>query len=379
MPLPYLVSTMPLSRRHLLHSLTLGSSATIAAATWPRSAQSQETAQEPSLEPYLWSLMSVWDTDSFIYGYLERFVSLVEQQTQGQLQIRLVRPRDPRECLTEVGSGKIQMGHGMPLLWESQLPAAPYFMAVPFGLTAEEQWLWLTQGGGQDLADEVYGSVGCKYFPGGNLGFGGGGWFKAEVTDLSALEGLPVHSSGLAAAVWQALGAQVVTLPLPELQRQFATDRLGAAEYVGPDQDLLANLHRSAPFYYFPSWQRPGTLLDFFIHRETWLALPPSLQSVLETAILSFNQSMLNEQTYRNQQTLQRLTTQEGVQVRRFPDSVLLRLESVTGSLLRERAGANPQVAKVIDHLIGFRAAQLPWVQTVEVSYLNSRRWTWTR
>ena len=365
---------MPLSRRHLLRSLTLGSSATIAAVTWPTPVRSQDSSP-----PQIWNLVSVWDTGSFIYGYLERFVAQVELQTQGQLQLKLVRPTDPRECLSEVGSGKIEMGHGMPLLWESQLPAASYLMTIPFGLTASEQWLWLTQGGGQALADEVYGSVGCKYFPGGNLGFGGGGWFKIEVTDLSALEGLQIQSSGLAAAVWQALGAQVVTLPLPELQRQLATDRLGAAEYVGPDQDRQANLHRSAPFYYFPSWQRPGTLLDFFIHLETWMALPTSLQNALETAIVAFNQTLLNDQTYRNQQALQRLTSQDGVQLRRFPDSVLLRLESITGTLLRERAAANPQVAKVIDHLIRFRTEQLPWVQTVELSYLNSRRWTWIR
>jgi len=271
------------------------------------------------------------------------------------------------------------MGHGMPLLWEAQLPAASYFMSIPFGLTAPEQGLWLTQGGGQALADEVYGSVGCKYFPGGNLGFGGGGWFKTEVTDLSSLEGLHIQSSGLAAAVWQALGAQVVTLPLPEVQRQFATDRLGAVEYVGPEQDRNANLHRSAPFYYFPSWQRPGTLLDFFIHLDTWMALPSSLQRALEITIAAFNQMLLNEQTYLNQQALQRLISQDGVQLRRFPDSVLLRLESITGTVLRERASANPEVAKVIDHLIRFRAEQLSWVQAVELSYLDSRRWTWTR
>jgi len=271
------------------------------------------------------------------------------------------------------------MGHGMPLLWESQLPAAPYLMAIPFGLTAQEQWLWLTQGGGQALADGVYGSVGCKYFPGGNLGFGGGTWFKAEVEDPRSLEGLSIQSAGLAAAVWQALGAAVVTLSLPELQRQLINDRLDAAEYVGPEQDLRANLYRSAPYYYFPSWQRPGTLLDFFIHLETWMALPASLQTALETAIVAFNQTLLTEQTARNQQALQRLSSEHGVQLRRFPDSVLLRLESLTGEVLRDRAAANPEVATVINHLIRFRAEQLPWVQSVELSYLNSRRWTWTR
>ncbi|MFZ9736823.1 MAG: hypothetical protein ACO3EZ_02325 [Prochlorotrichaceae cyanobacterium] len=365
---------MPISRRHLIRSLTLGSSATIATAAWQLPSQ----AQEPTAEGYTWTLVSVWDVNSFLYPYLERFVTQVERQTQGQLRLKLAVPNDPRSILGQVGAGKLEMGHGMPLLWESQLPAAPYLMSVPFGLTAEEQWLWLTQGGGQALADEIYGAMGCKYFPGGNLGLSGGGWFKTEITDLSALMGLKINSSGLAASVWQGVGAEVLTLPLADLQRQFANDRLEAVEYVGPQQDLQAQLHQSAPFYYFPGWQRPGTLLDFFIHLDTWQALPVNIQAGLEAAIVAFNQTLLHEQIYQNQQALRLLTSQHGVQLRTFPESVLLRLESLTGQVLQERARANDRVAAVVEHLIQFRSNLLPWVQTVELSYLNARRWTWT-
>lgn len=362
---------MHFSRRHLIRLLTLGGSATIATAGWQRSVKSQEFQN--------WTLVSVWDSSSFIYPYLESFVAQINTQTQGQLQIKLSSPTDPRLMLEQVGTGRFSMGHGMPLLWENLLPAAPYLMALPFGLTAPEQWLWLTQAGGQALGDEIYGSVGCKYFPGGNLGLSSGGWFKTEIKDLSNLDGLKINSSGLAAAVWQAAGAEVVTLSITELQRQLANDRLGAAEYVGPQQDLKAQLYRSAPFYYFPGWQRPGTLLDFFIHLETWQALPPPLQAALETAIVAFNQTLLNEQIYQNQQALRVLTRQHGVQLRTFPEPVLLRLESLTGQLLQERATADPQVAQVLDSLIRFRSDLLPWVETVERSYLTARRWTWTR
>jgi TRAP-type mannitol/chloroaromatic compound transport system substrate-binding protein len=322
--------------------------------------------------------MTVWDKNSFFYPYLENFVQAVATATQGTLTLQLVQPLDPRSTLTEVSQGKAQMGHGMPLLWESQLPAAPYLMAIPFGLTAQEQWLWLTQENGQALADEIYGTVGCKYFPGGNLGFTGGGWFKTEIEGLNTLERLTIHSSGLGAEVWKAAGATVVTLPPDQFLDSLKQNRIGAVEYVSPSQDLGLKFYQEAPYYYFPGWQRPGTLLDFFIHLETWQTLSPALQGMLESLIISFNQQVYYDQTHRNQQALQHLMTQKGVQLKMFPDSLLLRLESLTGQLLETRLTEKPLVDKLLKALIEFRARQLPWTQRVETGFLGARRWTWT-
>ena len=368
------------SRRQLLHHLTIGGSATIAAAAFTPHLSAQPLSQpSPALDtikPQTWKLTSVWDPDSLFGRSLQRFVEQVGQQTQGLLELKLVTPPDPREALNQVSKGQVEMGQGLPLLWENQLPAAPYLMTIPFGLTATEQWLWLYQGGGQALADQVYATVGCKYFPGGNLGFTAGGWFKAEVTGVNALAEITLQSSGLAAAVWQALGAKVVTLAPAQMRQQLREGTIGAAEYVSPQQDLQIELHQAAPFYYFPGWQRPGTLLDFFINLEAWNSLSPWLQASLEAAIVSFNQWFLNEQTFQNQQALRSLL-QQGIQIRSFPESVLLRLESITGELLQERSKTHPQVGEVLQSIIDFRANLLPWIQQVEVGYLTARRWTW--
>ena len=367
---------MSFSRRHLLYGLAAGSSA-IATVALPLATSAQSQTQVGSPEPQTWKLMSVWDSGSPFYGYLETFIQQVKTLTQGQLELKLTSPQNPRTVLGQVSQGAAQMGHGMPLLWLSELPGAAYVMALPFGLTAAEQTLWLQQGGGQALADEVYATVNCKYFPGGNTGLVGGGWFTREIEGIPDLQGLKIQSSGLAAEVWKTLGVEVVTLNPEVMRQQLTTGELQGAEYVSPAKDLQAGLHQIAPYYYLPGWQRPGTLLDFFINFEDWNSLAPAVKVGLEAAIALFNDFVLTDQTIGNQRAFQQFSDPHSVQVRPFPESLLLRLESVTGELLAQRSAENEQVKAVVDSLLAFRSQQLAWTQQMELSYLSARRWNW--
>lgn len=370
------MSHFSIPRRQFLNTLTTaGLAGGAALATHPGS---RVRAQEPASEPLTWTLIHVWADRSPFKVYVETLAEQINLQSQGQLTLRLTTPTDARDTLTQVQEGRAEMGHGMPSLWEAQLPAATYIMGIPFGLTASEQNLWLDQGGGQAIADRVYGTMGCKYLPGGNLGFQGGTWSRSPITNISSLAGLTIHSSGLAANLWQSLGLNVVTLNPSQIQPQLQQGDLDAAEHLGPQQDMALELYQSAPYYYWPGWQRPGTLLDLFINQDAWQSLSPALQAVINNTVLAVNQRFLHQQIYNDQQVLQTLQSQGTVNVLEFPEAVLLRLETLMGNLLQEKSTADPLVADVVDSLITFRAKLLPWVQRVTLDYLSARRWSWT-
>ena len=56
-----------------------------------------------------------------------------------------------------VSLGNVEMGHGAAYYWKGKVPAAQFFTAVPFGLTAQEMDGWLHHGGGMALWEELYG------------------------------------------------------------------------------------------------------------------------------------------------------------------------------------------------------------------------------
>jgi TRAP-type mannitol/chloroaromatic compound transport system substrate-binding protein len=324
-----------------------------------------------------WKLASVWDPKSDLGQQLTAFAQQVTTQSNGSLALELFRPANPRQIIEQVANGDVPMGHGMPELWSDRVPATAYLMTVPFGLMAQEHYAWLKYGGGQALADRVYDRLGCKYFPGGNLGMQAGGWFKAEIQPPQGLNGLKMQSRGLAIEVLKAAGAQLFTFTADELPNALKRGDLDALDYLGPADDLDKGFYKDAPYYYFPGWQRPATMLDFFINPAAWDALSPGLQGILTATIESFNQTLLGYYLNQSSVAIATLIDQYKVQVRQFPEPILLRLESLAEEVLRSQASQDPLIQQILDSLIAFRVRMTPWSRTSLSSYLMTRRWSW--
>lgn len=365
-----------MKRRKLLQtaltsSVTAG--ATIAASTWP-DGQSPAIAQERQE----WRLISVWDDRSDLSDQLKTFVERVELMSAGSLILNIEKPASLDLVIQQVADGTAEMGHALPELWSAQVPATLYLMTVPFGLMPQEHYAWLTYGGGQELADRIYATLGCKYFPGGNLGMQAGGWFKAEVDPATGFNGLKIQSRGLAVEILRAVGAEVPDIPLTQARRALERGELDAVDYLGPTSDLRARFYEVAEYYYFPGWQRPATMLDFFINPIAWEALSPGLQTILSVAIEEFNHRLLIYHLNQSSVAIETLINQHNVQVRQFPEPLLLRLESLTGEILRDQATQDPLIQNLVDSLIAFRTRLTPWSRTSLSTYLNTRRWSWT-
>ena len=141
-----------------------------------------------------WRMVTTWPKNFPGLGTgAELLAKFIEQGTEGKLRIKvygggeLVKPFD---SLDAVRKGEVEMGHGTPYYWHDKIPAIAFLSAYPFGMTAQEQNAWIQYGGGQQLADEMYSELGCKFFVSGNSGVQMGGWFNKEINDLEAYRGL---------------------------------------------------------------------------------------------------------------------------------------------------------------------------------------------
>ncbi len=360
-------SNRPLGRRDLIKGAAVGGAA--AAAAFPAPAVSQGTME--------WRMVTTWPKNFPGLGTgAELLAQMIGEMSDGRLTIKVYGGGEivpAFESIEAVGSGTVEMGHGAPYYWKGKVPATQFLASIPFGLTAQEQNAWFQFAGGQDLADEAYRELNCKFFPSGNTGVQMGGWFNKGINSLEDYKGLKMRIPGLGGEVVAAAGATVVNLPGGEIPPALASGSLDATEWVGPYNDLAFGLYQNAEYYYYPGWHEPATVLDNFINLDAWNDLTVDLQAIIKAANTAVNQLVLSEFTARNNDSLQALLDDHGVDVRPFPDEVLIGLGGLAKTVVAYIAAQDPLSTKVYDSIRAFRKNALNWMTFSEQAYLRAR------
>ena len=190
---------------------------------------------------------------------------------------------------------------------------------------------------------------------------------------MKDLKGLKMRIPGLGGEVLSRAGGTAVTLPGSELYTSLQTGVIDATEWVGPYNDLALGLHQVARYYYYPGWHEPGSNLEFIVNRDDFEALPADLQAIVTTAARATNQDMLDEFTARNNQALQDLINNHGVQLRRFPDDVIVRLHQSSEEALADLAASDSLAKKVYSSYREFLQNVTRYHHISEQAYINAR------
>lgn len=324
-----------------------------------------------------WKMVTSWPQNFPGLGTgANNLKQLIESMSAGRIRVSIYGAGDmvgPFEVFDAVSQGHAELGHSTAYYWKGKLPSADFFTVVPMGLTAEEMNSWFYYGGGLELWEEAYKPFGLIPNPVGNSGTQMGGWFNREINSLSDMRGLKIRLPGIGAEVYQKIGAVPVNLPGTELYQSMQTGVIDAVEFVGPYNDLALGLHRVAKYYYSPGWQEPGSALECMINEKAFQALPQDLQSIVRNAMKVANLMMLSEYTARNQQALNTLVNEHGVQLRRFPDDVLRALKHHSAEVVEAVAARDPLALRVWQSQKSFRDQVAPWTQHSLKAFLDLR------
>lgn len=365
-----------MDRRKFISTLGLGA-ATAALAGCGQQDCDTSAVESGSQQTWKWKMVTTWPKNYPGLGTSpEKFAQLVNQMSGGRIEIRVYGANElvpPFEVFDAVSSGAADMGHGAAYYWKGKHPAAPFFTAVPFGFTAQEQNGWLSHGGGQELWDELYAGFNLKPFPCGNTGTQMPGWYNREINSVEDLKGLKIRMPGLGGEVIKRLGATPVQLPGGELFTALESGAIDAAEWVGPYNDLTFGFQKIARYYYYPGWHEPGPTLELIINKETWDSLPADMQAVIRAAAAWANQDMLDEYTARNNAALEELINDHGVEVKGLPDDVLAALREASDDVLDELVAGNEFAGKVYESYRSFRDGVQNFTAIAEQAYLNAR------
>ena len=353
-----------MKRRQFIGGLAVGAAL---GATAPVRAQAK----------HKWRMTTTWPKDFPGLGTgANRLAQYISEMSNGEIEVTVHGAGEivpALEAFEAVATGTVQMGHGAAYYWKGKVPAAQYFAAVPFGLTAQEMNAWIYHGGGQALWDELYAEFNLKPFLAGNTGVQMGGWFNREINSLDDMKGLKMRIPGLGGDVLSAIGAVPKLLPGGEIFTALQSGVIDATEWVGPYNDLAFGFYKAAKYYYYPGWHEPGTALETFVNKQAYDALPSHLQAAIAAAAQAANLDMLAEFGARNGDALATLVDKHGVELRGFPTEVLARLKSVSEQVVGDVAAGDSASGKVHKAFIDFRGKASQWTGLSEYAYVQAR------
>ncbi len=358
-----------MKRRDLLKKGAAGVGGVAAATTIGAPAIAQERIEVV--------MVSTWPRDFPGLGTgAQRFAQRLSDMSDGRFVVEYFAGGErvkPFDSFDEVASGNAQMYHAADYYWKGKDPSWAYFTAVPFGLTYTEMNAWIRFGGGQELWDELAAKFDLKCVMCGNTGVQMGGWFRKEIESPDDLKGLKMRIPGLGGDVMAKVGASPVSLPGAQIYENLISGAIDATEWVGPWNDSFLKFYEAAKFYYYPGMHEPGSMLAAGINKDFWEGLSKSDQLIVEAAAAMENDVMMAEYNAKNGESLKRLISEQGVELRRFNDDVYDAFGEAAEEVFEEVREHSDLTNKIHESFAKARDEVGAWAKIADQAYVEQR------
>lgn len=306
----------------------------------------------------------------------QRIADSITAATDGRISVKVFGAGElvpAFEAFDAVASGAADMYHAAEYYWQGKTTAFNFFAGVPFGMTTSEHNAWVYHRGGQELWDEVSSTFGIKAFMAGNSSAQAGGWFNKEINSVDDLKGLKMRIPGFGGKVIEAVGGTAVSLPGGEIFAALQSGNVDAAEMAGPWIDLGFGFYKAAKYFYNPGFQEPTSAESLGINLELWGNMNKADQEVIKLAAAQENVMNPADFIANHSRSLDILLNEHGVQLRSYPDDVILALGAASKEVLAQAAKDDPLTGKVYESYMSFLDEAASWTEQSEQAYLQAR------
>ena len=317
------MTSTTLSRRRFLRNASLAGAGAAAATTLAAPAVLAQA-------PITLKMQSSWPASDVFQEMAAHYVDRVHQMSNNRLKIDLLPAGavvGAFQVMDACHDGTIDAAHSVPVYWYGKHKAASLFGTGPvFGCDATQMIAWMYHGGGnefyRELTQDVLGLNVVAFF-----GFGMPaqplGWFKNEITDAAQLSGLKYRTVGLAADLFQSMGAAVAQLPGGEIVPAMERGVIEGFEFNNPTSDMRFGAQDVAKNYMLSSYHQASESFEFIFNKDTFEDLDPDLQAILKYGVEAAHLANTALAMDKYSADLQKLQTESGVNVKRTPDTVL--------------------------------------------------------
>ncbi len=226
-----------------------------------------------------------WGAKDVFNEMAQDYVERVNKMAGGRLKIDYLVGGSvvhPFQVFDGVHGGQIDGAHTVPVYWYGKHKAASLFGTGPvFGFNANEGLGWIHNGGGRELFQELQTQimkVNINSFFAMPMPTQPLGWFKKPITSAADLKGLKYRTVGLAADLFQAMGASVAQLPGGEIVPAMERGVIDAFEFNNPTSDRRFGAQDVAKNYMLGSHHQATEYFEIMFNKGKFDALPAEQQ-----------------------------------------------------------------------------------------------------
>ncbi|HEX5130116.1 MAG TPA: TRAP transporter substrate-binding protein, partial [Usitatibacter sp.] len=314
--------------------------------------------------PIVIKMQGSWGAKDIFNDMAQEYVKRVNEMSGGRLRIDYLLAGavvKPFEVMDAVAKGVLDAGHTVPVYWYGKSKVASLFGSGPInGCDAQQTLAWIYRGGGLDLYRELLQKLGLDV-----MGFFAMpmptqplGWFKKAVTSGAQMKGLKYRTVGLAADLFQQMGAKVTQLPGGEIVPAMERGVIEAFEYNNPTSDLRFGAQDVAKNYMMGSYHQAMEFFEILINKKKWDALPKDLQAIWQYGVEAASSANFWTAMENYSNDLQELINKHKVNVQRTPKSVFVDQLKAWDIVNKKLQDEDPFFKKVVE-------SQLAWAKRV--------------
>ena len=345
-------------RRKFLQKAAVGG-AGAAALSFPMISQSQSTQTL--------RFQSTWPAKDIFHEYALDFAKKVNDMTGGELKIEVLPAGAVVPAfglLDAVSKGTLDGGHGVVVYHYGKNPALALWGSGPsFGMDANMLLSWHKYGGGKELLEELYKTVGAnvKSYVYGPMPSQPLGWFKKPITKTEDMKGLKYRTVGISIDMFTAMGVSVNALPGGEIIPAMDRGLLDAAEFNNASSDRLLGFPDVAKVCMLQSFHQNAEQFEILFNGSVYNGMAPKLRSILDYAVEASSADMSWKAVDRYSKDYSEMQTKQNVKFYKTPDSILRNQLKVFDEVVAKKSAENPLFKKIVDSQRVFAQRAVKW------------------
>jgi TRAP-type mannitol/chloroaromatic compound transport system substrate-binding protein len=345
-------------RRKFLQKAAVGG-AGAATLSFPMISQSQSTQTL--------RFQSTWPAKDIFHEYALDFAKKVNDMTGGELKIEVLPAGAVVPAfglLDAVSKGTLDGGHGVVVYHYGKNPALALWGSGPsFGMDANMLLSWHKYGGGKELLEELYKTVGAnvKSYVYGPMPSQPLGWFKKPITKTEDMKGLKYRTVGISIDMFTAMGVSVNALPGGEIIPAMDRGLLDAAEFNNASSDRLLGFPDVAKVCMLQSFHQNAEQFEILFNGAVYNAMAPKLRSILDYAVEASSADMSWKAVDRYSKDYSEMQTKQNVKFYKTPDSILRNQLKVFDEVVAKKSAENPLFKKIVDSQRVFAQRAVKW------------------
>jgi TRAP-type mannitol/chloroaromatic compound transport system substrate-binding protein len=325
--------------------------------------------------PIVLKMQGSWGAKDIFNEMAQEYVTRVNEMSGGRLRIDYLVAGavvKPFEVMDATSKGVLDAAHTVPVYWYGKSKVASLFGSGPInGMDAHQTLAWIYRGGGLPMYNELLGKLGLDV-----VGFFAMpmptqplGWFKKPIKSAAELKGLKYRTVGLAADLFQAMGAKVTQLPGGEIIPALERGVIDAFEFNNPTSDMRFGAQDVIKNYMMGSYHQAMEFFEIIVNKKKWATIPKDLQAILQYAAEAANSANYWTAMDNYSRDLQELITKHKVNVIRTPKSVMQEQLKAWDQITPKLSAEDPFFAKVVESQKAFAKRVAYYVQVNEADY----------